>query len=397
MKNFRLKHWMAMLLLVFLLVGCGGGSGGSDSIDATATNTHGGTGTLWLGLIDTSTEAYDGVYVTIDEVRVHRCDTLGEEACEGTWTTVATPKETYDLLELVNGVIAPLGVAELEPGIYTQMRLYLGSDWDTETHPFPHYVIVKDTGVPHELKVPSGYKSGIKLVHEFEIEANITLDLLLDFDADKSVVKAGKSGKYLLKPTIKILDTLKNATLSGTVTDNQSLGLDGVPVSAQTYDEGSADQKDWISTFTTTYTADGEGYAGQYMMYLPPGDYNIVAYKPEYIPECRPVSVAFGNVLEEDFELAPSELGTISGVVDIEDPGTGQTANLSFRQTCGENQTFEVTSLTEVYGDYSIDLPEGVYDVVSSSDDRKTLVVEGIPIAEGSPVQLNFTLQLPTE
>lgn len=82
------------------------------------------------------------------------------------------------------------------------------------------------------------------------------------------MVKAGKSGKYLLKPTIKIIDTLKSATLSGVVTDGQSIGLGGVQVSAQIYDETAADPKDQVATFTTTFTAEeeGEGGVGQYMM-----------------------------------------------------------------------------------------------------------------------------------
>jgi hypothetical protein len=323
---------MSMLLLVFFVAACSGGSGSDSSEAGTSTGSTVNTnaGILSLGLMDKSTEEYQAVYATIDKVMVHRSYVEGEEDSDGdgSWITVATPGKTYNLLELVNGVIASLGVTELESGLYSQMRLYLGPDPDDglnildEPHPYPNYVIVGNSGDEiHELKVPSGYQSGIKLVREFEIEAGVTIDLVLDFDADKSVVKAGKSGKYLLKPTIKIIDTLKNATLSGTVTDNQPVGLAGVRVSAQLYDQGPADQpedpEDWISTYTTTFTADGDGYVGQYMMYLVPGDYNIVAYEPGFMPECWPITAGYGDVLNADFTLMEVGSGTVRGAVDI--------------------------------------------------------------------------------
>lgn len=405
MKYFELKSWVSILLLIFSIAACSGGPGGSDSIEAgTATNTNTNAGILSLGLIDKSTEKYQAVYVTIDEVRVHFGDADGEEDGDcGSWITVATPGKTYDLLELINGVIAPLGVAELEPGMYTQMRLYLGAEPDDglnaldELHPYPHYVILDNTeNDAEELKVPSGYKSGIKLVGGFEIEAGVTIDLLLDFDADKSVVKAGKSGKYLLKPTIKIIDTLKSATLSGAVTDDQPIGLGGVRVSAQIYDETAADPKDQVATFTITFTAEeeGEGGVGQYMMYLPPGNYNIVAYKPGFIPECRPVTVVYGDVLAVDFALAPAVSSNIYGYVDLQDPADGLTSDLSFRLPCTAGQTFEVDSLTTVDVDYSIDLPPGAYAIVASAEGRQTQALSIGSLPPGETAEVNFYLPL---
>jgi len=50
-----------------LLAGCGGGGSGSGG-----SGNGAGTGTLVLGLTDASTVDYRGVYVTIEEVRVHQ-------------------------------------------------------------------------------------------------------------------------------------------------------------------------------------------------------------------------------------------------------------------------------------------------------------------------------------
>jgi hypothetical protein len=383
MKLFKAIVWISLLLMPLFFIACGGGGSGSGGSDS------GDTGTLSLGLTDASTDAYKAVYVTISEVKVHRSETADDD--EGGWITVATPEETYNLLELVNGVIQQLGVTELESGTYTQMRLYLGlldSDADSEEvnmlgdpHPFPNYVIDKDDEV-HELKVPSGYQTGIKLTHEFEIVTGLTVDLVLDFDASASVIKAGKSGQTLLKPTIEITNTKDNAIIDGTVTtatgDNLEPDyLEGALVSAQYY-EGKA-TNDPIR-FTATQT-----YAGDYLMYLPPNTYNIVAYKSGFMPECQNIITDFDQVETIDFELSTVKPVTVTVIVSGL-PYDEQPATISFRrvQNCegAESQVIEVDKLNVGNGSYTIDLPEGEYTVVSSSDEMQTLSTNA-NVAEG--------------
>ena len=110
----------------------------------------------------------------------------------------------------------------------------------------------------HELTIPSGYQTGVKLVHKFEIVPDRTVDLILDFDACASVVKAGKNGKYLLKPTIKITDAVNNAIVNGIVLgaqqmglEDDAVGLEGATVSAQTHKETS-DAKDQVSVYVSS-------------------------------------------------------------------------------------------------------------------------------------------------
>ncbi|MES0350734.1 MAG: DUF4382 domain-containing protein, partial [Desulfobacteria bacterium] len=232
MKVLKFCTWMVASLFVFTLAACSGGGSSSSS-------TGDGTGTLSLLLTDAPTEDIDAVYVTIDEVQVHVVE--GET---GYWEVVADPNETYNLLELVNGVLVTLGIAELDSGHYTQMRLILGE---------PNYIIVDD--VTYDLKVPSGFQTGIKLVHPFDVIDSQATELILDFDASKSVVIEGSSGQYLLKPTIKIIDTKDLAVVTGNVIDaelpNPSLG--GVWVSAQTYND-TGDEKDWVEVHSSTST-----------------------------------------------------------------------------------------------------------------------------------------------
>ena len=203
------------LCIGFFVPGCGGGGGSSSG---------GGTqGTLQVSLTDASTDAYQAIYVTVARVDVHLGD--GDTEDESRWETVAEPNTTYNLLELVNGVRETLGIARLNAGHYTQMRLIIGLTPDSDlnlfsqAHPYANYVIDQDDDEIHELKVPSGPQTGLKIVNGFNINANRTTELILDFDAMRSVVKAGSSGNYLLKPTIKVLTTVENAIVSGTVAD----------------------------------------------------------------------------------------------------------------------------------------------------------------------------------
>jgi hypothetical protein len=111
MRGIRLLYLVLVLCALFVLPSCGGGGGGGGGTVQT--------GTLSVGLTDASTDEYKAVYVTITEVQVH----MGG----GAWKVVGSPHKTYNLLDLVNGVREELGVAELNAGNYTQMRLIIGA------------------------------------------------------------------------------------------------------------------------------------------------------------------------------------------------------------------------------------------------------------------------------
>ena len=391
----KLVYACVIFLMVMPLVSCGGS--GSGTVGGT-------TGTLGIGLTDATTDQYQAIYITIDEVQVKK---QGEGEEEAGWLTVLTPEQTFNLLELVNGVIADLGLAELEAGEYGQMRLILGElpeTLDTNImgveHPHANYLIKTGEGsieeLTEELKVPSGYQTGIKIVHGFTIAAGGATELILDFDACKSVVQAGKSGKWLLKPTIKVLDTINFSAIRGIVEDEEEKLLGGALVSAQIYTPPPEPLDGWDPKNEITNeggTASDE--TGAYILYLPLNTYNIVATMAGYVPQCQVVAATdYLDYTDNNFTLTAltaENSGTFTGSV------TGvATAEFSIRQAidCGSGDVMiEVASVSVADGATSeeITLPIGTYEVVVSPEGEGTYVVEGdIEVIAGKNINVVY-------
>jgi len=178
-------------LLLAGLAACGGGGGGG-----------GGIGTLKLALTDAPACGYDAVNVTIEKVRVHKSDSAGD--ADGGWAEIVlNPARRVNLLNLTNGVLDELGQTPLPAGKYTQLRLVLTAN--SGSNPLANSVVFTDTKAEVALKTPSGQQSGLKTNIDIDIAPNKLADFVLDFDACKSVVYAGNSGQYLLKPVLTMI------------------------------------------------------------------------------------------------------------------------------------------------------------------------------------------------
>ena len=375
MKALKLSTWIVLSFFILLLFGCSGG----------------GTGTMSLSITDATTDEYKAVYVTIEEVSVH---VGGNEHNDGNWEVVGSPDKTYNLLDLVNGVIEQLGIIELQAGHYTQMRLLIGEVPDdginllSETHPYANYII-NSSDEKYELKIPSGLQTGIKIIHGFDINEDQTTELILDFDASRSIVKAGASGQWLLKPTIKMID--EYSIINGTVSDSSQNLLEGALVSVQIFDPGAEDEKDKVVVQASTITDEN----GNYTILVQPGVYNIVAYKDNYIPGCVDIETVSNTVYTRNFFLnnALSGTGTVSGVVDITEGGAEQHVTISFRQIgdC-EGKYIEVKSLNVANGGlYIAVLPEGSYNVVASTYDSETQLFSDVVVYDSDTTSLDIT------
>lgn len=358
-----LQQKLIFLLILILFSSCG------EQNSLALTDSQ---GKLTIGLTDASTDLYEAVYITIDKVQIQREDKNHES-----WTTIFTLGKTYNLLELINGIKEDLGLTELESGTYSQIRLILGEKADdsrnilNEPHPYANYIIDQNLE-PHKLKIPSGFQSGIKLTNSFVINENQTTELLLDFDAAKSIIMPGKSGKYILKPTIKILENSLTGIVQGNISDLNDDIINGALVSVQSYHPEAKEIKNEVIIHTSTISNE----SGSYALYLDPGSYVMVAYKNGYAVDYQVLEVESNDLINLNFTLNTTEVGSAEGKINITDASEDTDLDLSFRQSVdieGSDNIIEVLSRKIANGgSYFISLPIGEYSLIASSENAET-------------------------
>lgn len=215
LKNFvRKTKLLCYILPLFIMASCSN-SGNSGSGPVVGGNKS----VLKMLLTDfpLQNKEVSKVLVKFESVEVH-------SEKEG-WLTLADYGEegrSFDLLTLQNGVTEALGAFVLDAGLYTQIRLTLKAENQIEV----------DEGKGPEMKpltTPSAQKTGVKLIHSFEVVGEGVTVITLDFDAQKSIVSAG--GKYLLKPVIKVVESSTTSGIEITSPpDNYQTQLPAVPV-----------------------------------------------------------------------------------------------------------------------------------------------------------------------
>ena len=320
-----------------LLAACGGG--GSDSS---------ATGTLRLSLTDAPACGYDNVFVTVEKVRVHKSGTASDSDAGWSEVVLAAPQRV-DLLTLTNGTLMPLGQTELPAGTYTQMRLVLGSTPPPGSPAGMLANAIKPTGGNETaLTTPSGQQSGLKMNVNVDVPAGQVADFAIDFDACKSFVKAGNSGKYLLKPVLSVTPILStagqrivgfvDATLANTGT-SVSAQLAGVPVRATPPDA-----------------------TGRFTLYpVPSGNYDLVitaAGRVNAVMTGVPVSATTSTVIGSDaarINTPPSPSFAASGT--ITPAGNGGTVRATQTLTSGPTIEVAYVNAEALSGVYSMTLP----------------------------------------
>ncbi|WP_296160331.1 DUF4382 domain-containing protein [Rhodoferax sp.] len=327
---------MTTSVLAALVAGCGGGGGASAP------------GTLGVSLTDAPACGFDEVNVTVNKVRVHQSSTASES--EGGWTDITlNPARKINLLDLNNGVLEPLGETPLAAGHYTQLRLVL----DRNTSNALANSVVPTGGVETALVTPSAVQSGIKLVNEFDVVSGQRVDLVMDFDACKSIVKRA-NGDYALKPVIKVVPFVLNG-INGFI-DPAMLGS-GVMVTAQ--------QNGVVVQTTAPNMSTGEFFLAR----LPAGSYDVVL-----TANGRSTAVIAGVLVETETSIVPlsttdtritmptSLMGTVSGTAVLTPVSTTEMAYVAAKQTFGAAPTVTVKSVAADDlngGAYSLSLPIG--------------------------------------
>lgn len=198
------------------------------------------SGTLIVKMVDTPGD-YHQVNIVVDSVQVH---VSNSDTVTG-WINLNRVQATYDLLTLVNGVDAVIGKAQLPVGNYSQIRLFIGNGSN---------VVVND--ITYSLTIPSGSESGLKLNVHATIQADVIYTIILDFDANRSIIKTGNDD-YKLKPVIRVITTGITGLIVGVVSPP-------IPHS----EVWGFSINDTISTFTDTL--------GRFkLIYLPPAIYSV--------------------------------------------------------------------------------------------------------------------------
>jgi hypothetical protein len=294
------------------------------------------------------------------------------------WITLGTPDVTVNLLGLTGGVDATLvNGATIPAGHFGQMRLLLG-DGNT--------VKLLDGSV-HDLTVPSGIQTGVKLITDFDVLPGTTRDVFIDFDAHRSIWLhgAGASGKFILRPVVRALDKLATGSIAGTLlgSDGESTTpLAGVLVTAQTLDAGgtAAIVRSVQTGADGAYQLDLLPVGGPYFVVsqpvLPAAVYQAKASGPIAITEADPV-----GAFDATFALAVG-VGAVAGSVSPA-AGAADADLVSARQSLdagGTPQTFIVRTgqPTTSLGveSYLLDqLPAGGY---SLSVERRTIDAAGV-------------------
>ena len=250
----RTLRWAGLLGTAAVLAACGGGGGGSAAAD----------GSLRVALTDAPSCGFDHVYVTVEKVSVHQSASAGES--DAGWTDITvSPAKRIDLLSLTNGALEELGTAPLAAGHYSQVRLVLSRNTGNGASSLLN-AIQPTGGSEVGLATPSAQQSGLKLQAHFDVASGQMADLVLDFDACKSIVKSG-NGSYSLKPVIAVVPRIISG-IQGYVSTTLTMGSttvaaqqDGVTIRSTTPDSTGKFSIPYLSTGTFTLVVMSEGHA----------------------------------------------------------------------------------------------------------------------------------------
>jgi len=284
---------------------------------------------------------YDEVWVHIIDIQYN-----SSEDDEGWRSFESFDEVTVDLRQLVAGNSLLLADEIIESGMLTQIRLILDDEGN-------EVVIGAER---FNLDTPSAQQSGLKIKLNETLEPGYTYSYILDWDVNKSIVEAGKSGKYILKPVINASAEASSGSISGNVvgklniSDSDPVVLADVEVNV--YAIGTPD-----NIYVTNSITDGNG------------DFLIQGLDPEqsYVFKIN------HDGYEEYMTLDGNEIAIVAGEVTM----LTESIELLLQKSIVGNVTGEVLGADPV----SL---EGVTVNVFASSDTETLLYSAITDTDGN-------------
>ena len=339
----RLAEWS--LAAAALLSACGGGGG------AGGIGGEGGVGTLSLALTDAPACGYSEVFVTVERVRVHRSSSA--EPDDAGWSEVVLPRpQRVNLLALTNGTLLPLGQVELPAATYTQMRLVLSPN--TAAAPLAN-AVTPIGGATVALTTPSAARSGLKMNVHVEVPAGKVADFAVDFDACKSLVRAGNAGKVLLKPVLRVIPIVSAAGQRVVGYVDPQLATAGTTVSVQ--------------FAGVPVRATPPEPTGRFVLYpVPAGRYDLVVTAPGRVnavmtdvPVTDTTTTVVGSINLRINPPATALSSLVSGVITVRGSTADTGGAVRALQVLTGGPTVEAghAAADDVTGAYSLTLPAG--------------------------------------
>lgn len=249
MKKILLTIAAAALMLVF----------------AACDKTNDGSGRLVISITDAPfpVDLVESAEVTITKLEIREA---GDCNCDDSpFHVLWEGSETFNLLDLRNGVVAELLDLEIPAGEYNLLRLYVDEA----------SLKVKD-GEEYTVKVPGGSQSGIKIFISpgLIVEGGLTAELILDFDLSRSFVMQGNVNSpagikgFHFKPVIRAVNNSFAGRLEGKVTDKNGAKIKEASIAVKQ------------DTVVATAVADTMGYYA--ILGLPSGVYSVIAAKENF-------------------------------------------------------------------------------------------------------------------
>ncbi|MDN7640351.1 DUF4382 domain-containing protein [Burkholderia cenocepacia] len=353
--NNIIKSALCAAFVPFVLAGCGGGddSGGTQ------------TGTLHVAMTDAPSCGFDHVYVTVSQVRVNANANAADNDTGWSTVSLATPQK-IDLLSLTNGVLADLGQTALPAGQYQQVRLVLAQNQGNNLA----NSVVPTGGVEQALATPSATQSGYKIIQPFTVQPNTLVDLVLDFNACKSIVQRG-NGSYALKPVVTAIPTVVSGAISGYVASAEA----GATVYAE---QGGKVVRGTVAD------SSGKFVLSPLIQSSTQGNYDVVIVQNNFASGIvRSVPVVVNTTTAVSASTAPitlpaSTMSTVSGTVTA-------SANAFVRalQTVDAN-AYEITSINANMdtGAYSLSVPAAA-PIVGTYSGSLPVALAAAPAAAG--------------
>lgn len=220
-----------------LLAACGGGSSGTPSL-----GSGGGSATMSASLVDGPFRTSGGTATSVN-FQLAKVEAIGSGGVQ----TIATfsPSMHVDLMQhLTQSTALSLGTASIPAGTYQQLRFVLDTSSASNTN-----VVVN--GTTYDLSIPSatgaGFggntstdsgdgpgTAGIKVnLKNFTAQSGQTYAFVIDFNAAESIVSAGSSGQWLMKPVLVATAMATSGSISGAVVNNAGGAVSNAEVVAE--------------------------------------------------------------------------------------------------------------------------------------------------------------------